>query len=86
MNQFLRTVAIIFVASLLFGSGWAIGELRHASREQSTRDLLKTSMELAVDTAAMTDKALAQTVACQETLNICLRQMGFKTLTPRSVP
>ena len=82
----LRTVSLIFVALLLFGSGWAIGELRHFNNETATRDLIKSSMELSVNSTAMADKSLNQTLTCQETLNICLQHLGFRAVPPRTMP
>lgn len=74
----IRSIPIVFVALLLFGAGWMVGELRHANKELANKELLKINADLAVNAAEMTDKALEQTLTCQETLNICLRHLGFK--------
>lgn len=73
----IRAVTIVFVATLLFGAGWAIGELRHSNNTLRVQDTLKTCNDLALSTSALAEKSLNQTVACEETLRICMSHLGL---------
>lgn len=77
-------IARVFIACLLFGAGWAIGELRHVNHDVEQRSLLKASSDLAVNSAAMADRALEHAASCQGTLTICLQHLGFKNERARN--